>query len=155
ARIDKHIQVFLRCLSQADQKTASGSAQRLQQKLTVGFIRELWREMALVTKSEVGDLSIARAQYAQVIEGRVGAQPRDGCRAEDAAGLQEYETAFMLRIFDRADTRHRGRVHIGELVTALVLASPELDRYKKVALLFEVFDLDCGNCMTVEQAGCA
>jgi Ca2+-binding EF-hand superfamily protein len=148
ARIQKHVHVFMRRLAAADTASSHAAIDRFQQKLTSAFIREFWQSLlASLTRSKGFEQKVDRDGLRQAIKAMLGKSSKPG----GGATLQEYETMFLTRIFDRATHGQSDTIPISTFISALVRCSPEPETKRKVRLLFEVFDIDCDGCLQPHQ----
>lgn len=138
-RVRKHVHRFMEHLAVASDETLARAVDRLQRKLTMPFCRELWQMLRKHLAKIHSDGDLERSVFLQVVHGAIGLR------------FMAYEFPFLLRIFDRIDTHRHGRIHLRDLMTALVLLSEESSQELKLHLLFEVFDTDSDGCLLYDQ----
>eukprot|EP00927_Polykrikos_kofoidii_P044962 TRINITY_DN38834_c0_g1_i1.p1 TRINITY_DN38834_c0_g1~~TRINITY_DN38834_c0_g1_i1.p1 ORF type:complete len:746 (+),score=97.03 TRINITY_DN38834_c0_g1_i1:154-2391(+) len=138
-RIQRNVGLFLRRIALDDPSICSQSACRFQQKLTADFCRQFWKLMlAQLGKSPSPHLPVERIAFRQIVQKAVG------------DGLQSYDVVFMMRLYHRIDSLN-GNVSVCDIVVVMLLLSPEIDRCRKTAQLFEVYDSDYDGCLLWDQ----
>jgi len=140
SRVQSHIQAFIKRVSLANEACCERALDRFHRKLTVDVLREIWSELdKLIGRPPSRDAPIDRHIVEKCVFSMVGTQ------------FQAYEIDFMLRIYDRIAGRRKDGVTMFVFIVTLVLLSPELDRVKKVSLLFDVYDTDADGCLLYDQ----
>lgn len=144
--IHSHIQNFLQCLAEVDSANQLRSADRFQRKLTVPFCRGLWSSVRDARTASTGAVKgISSALVDQEVFFKAVAE-----RVEQQS-LLTYEGDYLRRIFQHMDVRGARSIPTCDLIVGTVLLSPEVDRRKKIDLVFEVFDTDNDGCLTYNQ----
>lgn len=133
--------ILLRTLIEAEPASKLGFCDRVQRKLSVKFVKDIWQELTGRSSSAVASSSTDKAKFLQVLTKFVGVH------------IQSHQLIYFARVFDRiADNKDgKGAVEIDHLVAALILISPETDRSKKISLLFEALDSDYDGCLMYHQ----
>lgn len=139
-KIRGHIETFLFELTHGDTKNLQTSVDRFQRKLNLDFCRAFWNHLR----------KICLKKREREIDLRMFADTMKAPFASSST-FQTYENHMMENIFRRIDRTLRGKVHILDLATCLVLMSGETDPKKKMKLLFDVFDMDDDKCLTHHQ----
>lgn len=138
-RVKVHVGAFLRHVVLQDAKIVSRAVDRFQRKLTVDFIRFIFKLILTETgRSAAPNIPVTSLTFRRVTKKAIG------------NGILAYDAVFMVRLFRRIE-RLNVNVAVCDVIATLLLLSPENDRCKKVALLFEVFDSDYDGCLLWDQ----
>lgn len=138
ANIQKHFNNFLRSIMEVDEKAKLKMVDKLQRKMTVSHIRNMWQVFLTHTnKSRSEDITLTRSSFAAILRDNLGKY------------WQAYEEEILVNILVRAASLQEGgkSINMPGFITALVLLSAEEDRRAKLGLIFDLFDTDYDGCL--------
>lgn len=153
SRVNQHIHNFITQLHEANHDIRIAAIDRFQRKMKIPFCHSLYDKIVGIpsVKEQLQDVCIQNVVVERTAISEVAATLVGSPSFGNIGLLLECQVPFLVNLCARVGNYRGTTVSVVDLMSSLLLLSPDTDRRGKLGLLFNVFDSDYDMVLDYNQ----